>query len=147
MTTAPTPTALPVPTQDQRTMALLVNVLAIFSSFLAPQIFNLVRRFAVRVALLAAGADLACRLRADFLCGHDHRDDFHVFYDRHAPAQCSGPGASIGLFRRIRVGLALGNGRMGLEPRSRNCLCDQGESGGMGAFPADWRLCAAQNFA
>jgi len=26
-------------------------------------------------------------------------------------------------------------------------LCDQGESGGMGAFPADWRFCAAQNFA
>jgi len=35
MTTAPTPTAVPVPTQDERTMALLVNVLAIFSSFLA----------------------------------------------------------------------------------------------------------------
>jgi uncharacterized Tic20 family protein len=39
MTTAPTPTALPAPTQDERTVALLVNVLAIFSSFLAPLIF------------------------------------------------------------------------------------------------------------
>src|SRR6201984_936558 len=44
MTTAPTPTALPVPTQDERTMALLVNVLAIFSSFLAPLIFYLVKK-------------------------------------------------------------------------------------------------------
>jgi hypothetical protein len=30
MTTVPLPAAIPVPTQDERTMALLVNVLAIF---------------------------------------------------------------------------------------------------------------------
>ena len=44
MTTAPMPAALPVPTQDERTMTLLVNVLAIFSSFLAPLIFYLVKK-------------------------------------------------------------------------------------------------------
>ena len=44
MTTAPLPPAMPVPTQDERTMALLVNVLAIFSSFLAPLIFYLVKK-------------------------------------------------------------------------------------------------------
>jgi len=44
MTTVPLPAAMPVPTQDERTMALLVNVLAIFSSFLAPLIFYLVKK-------------------------------------------------------------------------------------------------------
>jgi uncharacterized protein len=44
MTTAPAPAALPLPTQDERTMALLVHVLAIFSSFLAPLIFYLVKK-------------------------------------------------------------------------------------------------------
>src|SRR5258708_12292265 len=44
MTSAPLPPAMPVPTQDERTMALLVNVLAIFSSFLAPLIFYLVKK-------------------------------------------------------------------------------------------------------
>ena len=44
MTAAPLPAAMPVPTQDERTMALLVNVLAIFSSFLAPLIFYLVKK-------------------------------------------------------------------------------------------------------
>jgi uncharacterized Tic20 family protein len=44
MTTAALPAARPVPTQDERTMALLVNVLAIFSSFLAPLIFYLVKK-------------------------------------------------------------------------------------------------------
>ncbi len=44
MTAAPVPPAPPVPTQDERTMALLVNVLAILSSFLAPLIFYLVKK-------------------------------------------------------------------------------------------------------
>src|SRR5258707_3326111 len=44
MTTVSLPAAMPVPTQDERTMALLVNVLAIFSSFLAPLIFYLVKK-------------------------------------------------------------------------------------------------------
>jgi uncharacterized protein len=44
MTTGATPVAPPAPTQDERTMALLVNVLAIFSSFLAPLIFYLVKK-------------------------------------------------------------------------------------------------------
>jgi uncharacterized membrane protein len=44
MSTAPPVTGFPVPTQDERTMALLVNVLAILSSFLAPLIFYLVKR-------------------------------------------------------------------------------------------------------
>jgi uncharacterized Tic20 family protein len=36
--------ALYVPTQDERTMAMLMNVLAIFSSFIAPLIFYLVKK-------------------------------------------------------------------------------------------------------
>jgi uncharacterized Tic20 family protein len=44
MSTAPVSAGFPVPTQDERTMALLVNVLAIFSSFLAPLIFYLVKK-------------------------------------------------------------------------------------------------------
>jgi uncharacterized membrane protein len=44
MTTAPVGLSLAAPTQDERTKALLVHVLAIFSGFLAPPIFSLVRR-------------------------------------------------------------------------------------------------------
>ena len=44
MTSTPPALPLPVPTQDERTTALLVHVLAIFSSFLAPLIFYLVKR-------------------------------------------------------------------------------------------------------
>jgi uncharacterized membrane protein len=44
MTTAPLGFSLPSPTQDERTNALLVHVLAIFSGFIAPLIFYLVKR-------------------------------------------------------------------------------------------------------
>ena len=44
MTTTPIELSLPAPTQDERTFALLVHVLAIFSGFLAPLVFYLVKR-------------------------------------------------------------------------------------------------------
>ena len=44
MTTAPLAFSLPSPTQDERTNALLVHVLAIFSGFIAPLIFYIVKR-------------------------------------------------------------------------------------------------------
>jgi hypothetical protein len=148
MTTAPMSPALPVPTQDERTMALLVNVLAMVSSFLAPLIFYLVKKdsrfvsfYSLQVLIWHAAYALI------FFLGMIIAMIFMFSTNRDTPTQRSGSGASVGLFQRIRVGLAWGNGRMGLEPRSRNCLCDQGESGGMGTFSADWRFCAAQNFA
>jgi uncharacterized Tic20 family protein len=42
--TTPQDISLPAPTQDERTMALLVHVLAIFSGFIAPLIFYLVKK-------------------------------------------------------------------------------------------------------
>jgi uncharacterized Tic20 family protein len=44
MTTAPPDFSLPAPTQDERTNALLVHVLAIFSGFIAPLAFYLVKK-------------------------------------------------------------------------------------------------------
>jgi hypothetical protein len=44
MATAPTGNILVAPTADERTMALLVHVLAIFSGLLAPLIFYLVKK-------------------------------------------------------------------------------------------------------
>jgi len=44
MTDAPADSSLPVPTPDECTSALLVHVLAIFSGFIAPLIFYLVKK-------------------------------------------------------------------------------------------------------
>lgn len=44
MATAPVNLTLPEPTHDERTMALLVHVLAIFSGFIAPLVFYLVKK-------------------------------------------------------------------------------------------------------
>jgi uncharacterized Tic20 family protein len=53
MTTALLDLSLPTPTQDERTNALLVHVLAIFSGFLAPLVFYLVKRDSKFVAFHA----------------------------------------------------------------------------------------------
>jgi uncharacterized Tic20 family protein len=148
MTTAALPAAMPVPTQDERTMALLVNVLAIFSSFLAPLIFYLVKKDSRFVSFYSLQALFwHAAYAVIFFVGMIIAFIFMFATIVTHPHNASDQAPPLAFFRRIRVALALRNGRMGLGPRSRNCLRHQGESGGMGAFPGDWRSCAAQNFA
>jgi len=66
-----------------------------------------------------------------FLVGMIMRS-FYVFYDRHAPDTGSESGPPLAFFGVLGLGLALGNGRMGLEPRFE-LSTHQGESGGMAA--------------
>jgi len=75
MTTAPLPAARPVLTQDERTMALLVDVLAIFSSFLAPLIFYLVKkdsRFVAYALIFFFGMIIAFIFMFSTVVAHPH---------------------------------------------------------------------------
>jgi uncharacterized Tic20 family protein len=135
--------SFPEPTQDERAMALLVHVLAIFSGFIVPLIFYLVKKdsrfvsfhslqvliwHAAYVVTFIAGMMITFAFMIFSIASHPHG----------APGEAP-PLAFFGLFGFVWLWVM---GGWVSESDFGNRFCDQGESRRVGEISADRRFCS-----